>query len=78
LNSYKDTIYIDNIDTMPPKKTTGSKSKAEATNAPVESTVRKVKQISQLDHAKRKSMWVGSKKIQTMGKLSKIGYKNSY
>lgn len=26
---------------------------------------RKVKQISQLDHAKKKSMWVGSKKIQT-------------
>lgn len=26
---------------------------------------RKLKQISQLEHAKRKSMWVGSKKIQT-------------
>ena len=24
-----------------------------------------VKQISQLEHAKRKSMWVGSKKVQT-------------
>ena len=33
---------------------------------PVEDTKeRKVKQISQLEHAKRKSMWVGSKKIQT-------------
>ena len=28
------------------------------------SKTRKIKQISQLDHAKRKSMWVGSKKIQ--------------
>lgn len=27
--------------------------------------VRKAKQISQLEHAKRKSMWVGSKKVQT-------------
>ena len=33
---------------------------------PIEDTKeRKVKQISQLEHAKRKSMWVGSKKIQT-------------
>jgi DNA topoisomerase-2 len=47
---------------MPPKKITESKSKPDMS---IKSTVRKVKQISQLDHAKRKSMWVGSKKIQT-------------
>ena len=31
----------------------------------LDSTIRKVKQISMLQHAKNKSMWVGSKKIQT-------------
>jgi DNA topoisomerase-2 len=44
---------------MPSKKATSTKTELTEPN------VRKVKQISQLDHAKRKSMWVGSKKIQT-------------
>ena len=39
---------------MPPKKT-----------AEPDDKTRKIKQISMLDHAKNKSMWVGSKKVQT-------------
>ena len=37
------------------------KSVSQKIQDPVEK-VRKAKQISQLEHAKRKSMWVGSKK----------------
>lgn len=48
----------------PIKKTPVKKVKiADETDG--EPKVRKAKQISQLEHAKRKSMWVGSKNIQT-------------
>jgi hypothetical protein len=43
---------------MPPKKII-----SDVSNEPEK--IRHVKQISQLDHAKSKSMWVGSKVIQT-------------
>jgi len=52
-----------------PKASTTKVAKAKANAANVdekkESKTRVVKQISQLEHAKRKSMWVGSKKLQT-------------
>jgi DNA topoisomerase-2 len=65
---------------MPPKKSTESKlsikklvkkrvSKKVAVDVNDQVEVpkeRKVSQISQLEHAKRKSMWVGSKNIQTV------------
>ncbi len=46
-----------------PSKKSANKEKDELKDG--EPKVRKAKQISQLEHAKRKSMWVGSKKIQT-------------
>jgi DNA topoisomerase-2 len=42
-----------------------AKKKAAMKSTAPKEKVRKAKQISQLEHAKRKSMWVGSKKIQT-------------
>ena len=55
--------------TKKPRKLVTKKNLDDIANGPedpVENTKeRKVKQISQLEHAKRKSMWVGSKKIQT-------------
>ena len=52
-----------------PIKKAAKTSTKKAANASAkkddEEKTRKVKQISQLEHAKRKSMWVGSKKIQT-------------
>ena len=53
---------------MPPKKKTVSNTPKKVTikNDEPKEKVRKAKQISQLEHAKRKSMWVGSKKVQTI------------
>jgi DNA topoisomerase-2 len=42
-----------------------AKSVSQNIQQPPVEKVRKAKQISQLEHAKRKSMWVGSKNIQT-------------
>jgi DNA topoisomerase-2 len=44
---------------------TETKSKTDVNQTKENMKVRKVTQISQLEHVKRKSMWVGSKKIQT-------------
>jgi DNA topoisomerase-2 len=50
---------------IPKKKVGSTSSKSSVKNVSESIKSRNVKQISQLEHAKRKSMWVGSKKIQT-------------
>lgn len=55
---------------MPPKKTTPNDASASASSsvsaAATEPVSRKAKQISMLEHAKKKSMWSGSKNLQTI------------
>lgn len=65
MNKSKTTRVPKKRTSIPKKKNKTQSNKTQQIEIKETDKERKISQISMLDHAKRKSMWVGSKKIQT-------------